>query len=51
MTFTPVKLVKGGHNRTARSAEEETNLRYNGWRSAPTGEKAAPAPKAKPESK
>ena len=33
--FTPVKLVKDGKNRVAKSAVEETELRFNGWAPAP----------------
>jgi hypothetical protein len=35
MTFTPVTLAKDGQTRLAQSAVEETNLRFEGWRSAP----------------
>lgn len=39
--FEPVKLEKGGAHRTARTATQETELRFNGWRNAPA-EKAQP---------
>lgn len=37
--FTPVKLEKGSKVRTATTAEEETNLRFNGWK--PSSKKAS----------
>lgn len=35
--FEPVKLTRNGENRTAETAAEEAKLRWDGWRSAPSG--------------
>lgn len=42
--FKPVQLVRGDASRTAHTAVEETNLRFEGWRSSPQGESATDAP-------
>lgn len=39
--FKPVKLTKGSRTREARTADEETSLRFNGWKTAA----AEPSPK------
>lgn len=46
--FKPVTLYKDGDERTAESAVQETELRFNGWRSSPSTKKAAKKPASKP---
>lgn len=61
--FKPVKLMRGDEFRTAETAAQETDLRFEGWRTAPSEEPTptpvestetsttAPKPGAKPAPK
>lgn len=44
--YKPVKLTRNGKNRVARSAAEETKLRFDGWHSL---EQIAPEDRNKAE--
>lgn len=43
--FNPVTLVRNGQTRVANTAAEETNLRFEGWRSAPAEKPKPSTPK------